>query len=518
MADTPIPAGTPDLREGVPLGDLAPGIPLLGRVGDEPVLLVRDDSGDVVALGARCTHYGGPLWEGLAVDGTVRCPWHHACFSLRSGERLAPPALDPLPRWAVAVDDGVVRVTEPTAPYTRPKSALPRSPASVVIVGAGAAGLMAARTLREEGYEGDVTLVDPDPDAPYDRPNLSKDFLAGTAPEAWLPLSSEEDLAHRGIRRRFEPVVRIDPDRPFVDLEGGDRLEYGALLLATGSRAARLPVPGAELPHVLTLRSLADCRRLLEAVEGARDVVVVGAGFIGMEAAAALRERELGVTVVAPDAVPFERALGPELGRRVQRVQEDHGVRLSLGRTLSAIETGRVVLDDRSPLRADVVLVAVGARPETDLAERRGIRVDDGIVVDGGMATSVDGIWAAGDIARFPHPRTGGLIRVEHWAVALRQGEVAARGMLGRSDRYDAPPFFWTRLYDVSMTYSGHAEPWDEIGVDGDLERGEALIRYLRAGETMAVAAVGRELESLEAEVELERRWGHSPAGREGAR
>ncbi|HSM59757.1 MAG TPA: Rieske 2Fe-2S domain-containing protein, partial [Longimicrobiales bacterium] len=187
MADTPIPAGTPDLRKGVPVGDLAPGIPLLGRVGDEPVLLVRDDSGDVVALGARCTHYGGPLWEGLAVDGTVRCPWHHACFSLRTGERLTPPALDSLPRWEVAVDDGVVRVTEPTAPYTHPKSALPRSPSSVVIVGAGAAGLMAARTLREEGYEGDVTLVDPDPDAPYDRPKLSKDCVAGTDPDAWLP-------------------------------------------------------------------------------------------------------------------------------------------------------------------------------------------------------------------------------------------------------------------------------------------------------------------------------------------
>ncbi|HSM61508.1 MAG TPA: FAD-dependent oxidoreductase, partial [Longimicrobiales bacterium] len=289
-------------------------------------------------------------------------------------------------------------------------------------------------------------------------------------------------------------------------------------LLATGSRAAGLPVPGAELPHVRTLRSLADCRLLLEAVEGARDVVVVGAGFIGMEAAAALRERELGVTVVAPDVVPFERALGAELGRRVQRLQEDHGVGLRLGRTLSAIEPGRVVLDDGSPLRADVVLVAVGARPETELAERRGIRVDDGIVVDGGMATSVDGIWAAGDIARFPHPRTGEPIRVEHWVVALHQGEVAARGMLGLPARYDAPPFFWTQLYDVSVTYSGHAGAWDEIGVDGDLERGEALIRYLRAGETMAVAAVGRELASLEAEAELQRRWGHRPAGGEGTR
>ena len=509
MADHTLPPDLPDLRAGVRLSDLEPGRLLLGRVDAEPAFLVRAGE-EVHAVGAVCTHYGAPLWEGLVVGDEVRCPWHHACFALRTGEALAPPALDPLPRWHVAVHDGTVvvgRRIDHDGPAGTP---LPTTPRSVVIVGAGAAGIAAARTLRGDGYTGPVALVDPDPDAPYDRPNLSKDFLAGTAPEAWLPLGSPDDLAARGIRRVFQTAVGIDGDGPIVHLSSGEGLEYDALLLAPGSRPHRLRVPGDHLPHVVSLRSLEDCRRLIDAARDAREVVVVGAGFIGMEAAAALRTRNLGVTVVAPDPVPFRRVLGNDLGRYVRRLQVEHDVRFRLGRSVSEIEPERVTLDDGSRISADVVLVAVGVTPNTRLAEARGLRVDDGILVDAHMATSEPAIWAAGDAVRFPHPRTGRPIRVEHWVVAERQGRIAARNMVGLRERFQTPPFFWTQLYDTSLAYVGHADGWEEIRVEGDVDGGDAMVRYLKGGETVAVATVGRERASLEAELDLQRRWSSS--------
>src|SRR5690606_13436396 len=300
----------PELEQGVELSELREGEPFAARVGGEPVVLVRRGA-EVMAIGASCTHYGGPLAEGLVVGDTIRCPWHHACFSLRTGEAVRAPALNPVARYEVEGRGGrayprAKLEAEPLATYGRAVE----GPDSVVIVGAGAAGSAAAEMLRREGYGGRITLVDPDESAPYDRPNLSKDYLAGNAPEEWIPLRPAGFHEQHGIERLHATVESIDGDARIVQLEGGERLSFGALLLATGSVPVRLRVPGAELPHVHVLRSLADCRSILADIEAAKQVVVVGASFIGMEVAASLGSRGKEVTVVAPEAVPFARVLG----------------------------------------------------------------------------------------------------------------------------------------------------------------------------------------------------------------
>ena len=507
MAETQGPTG-PDLSGGIGLDQLKEGEPLAGRMGDDAVLLVRRGA-QVFAIGATCTHYGGPLGEGRIDGDVVVCPWHHACFSLETGEAVGAPALNPVATWDVAVRDGLVTLgakREADALSARGRTA--SGPDSIVIVGAGAAGSAAAEQLRKEGYVGRVVLVDPDTTAPYDRPNLSKDYLAGSAPEEWIPLRASGFHEERGIERVHDRVVGIDRARRTVQLESGASLEYGALLLATGAEPRRLPVPGAERPHVHVLRSLDDCRALIDAVKSARHVAVLGAGFIGMEAAASLRARGLDVTVVAPEDVPLGRVLGAEVGAELRRAHEAAGVKFRLGRTASSIGEHDVTLDDGAQLRADVVLIGAGVAPLVALAESAGLEIDRGVVVDERLRTSDPSIWAAGDIARWPDAHTGERIRVEHWVVAQRQGQAAARSMLGREARFDDVPFFWTRQFDLGVNYVGHASGWDRIDAR-ETTGGGRVFRYLRGERLLAVATINDDAASLAAEFELQR--GASP-------
>ncbi|HEX6132931.1 MAG TPA: FAD-dependent oxidoreductase, partial [Longimicrobiales bacterium] len=435
-----------------------------------------------------------------------RCPWHHACFSLRTGEATGAPALNPIPTWDVEVVGGRARVTgrrklEPLdSEGRRPMSA----PGVVAIVGAGAAGSAATEQLRREGYDGRILLIDPDAAAPYDRPNLSKDYLAGTAAEEWIPLRPAGFYEEHGVERIMTAVDSIDPRGRTLRLRDGSAISYEALLLATGASPVRLRVPGAELPHVHMLRSLRDCRAIIALAGTARHAVVVGASFIGMEAAAALRSRGLEVTVVAPDQVPFERALGADLGARIWRVHEERGVAFALGQTLAAIEEDGVVLDDESRLPADLVVVGIGVRPDTSLAETAGVKIDDGVLVDEYLETSVPGIYAAGDIARWPAPVPEGRVRIEHWALAQRMGQAAARSMVGRREPFTTVPFFWTSHFDLTVAFSGYAGSGSAAAADvGD--DGSMTVRFTRNGREYARATVGRDLESLRFEAELER-------------
>ncbi len=402
------------------------------HVAGEPVLLAA--SGDeYFAIGAECTHYHGPLGEGLVVGDTVRCPWHHACFSLRTGEALRAPALDPVACWRVEQQAGMVFVRDKREPAPRrTRAARSPGPESVVMVGGGAAAQAAAEMLRREGYAGPVTMFSADDERPYDRPNLSKDFLAGNAPEDWLPLRSPEFYAEHQIALELGArVAAIDPKAREIRLANGARHPWGALLLATGAEPVRLRAPGAELPHVHVLRTLADCRALIARAQGSRRAVVVGASFIGLEVASALRARGLEVDVVAPEAVPMERLFGAEIGRLVRRVHERHGVKFHLGSSIASIAADSVVLDSGERLAAELVVVGIGVRPRIELAEQAGIAVDRGVAVDAFLETSVPGVWAAGDIARWPDRLTGETLRVEHWVVAERQGQTVARNMLG---------------------------------------------------------------------------------------
>jgi apoptosis-inducing factor 3 len=503
----------PDLTSGIPESDLADGALLVGQVGDEAVLLARRGR-EIFAIGATCTHYGGPLGEGLMVQDTVRCPWHHACFSLRTGEALAAPALNATSCWRTERRDGRIFVRDKISEAGRQMPAKPRPTerpsGRMVIIGGGAAGYAAAEMLRREGYAGGVTIISDDAAAPYDRPNLSKDYLAGTAPEEWIPLRPPEFYVESGIDLQLgTAATAIDVAGRRVILGGGEELGFDKLLLATGAEPIRLQVPGADLPHVRTLRSLADSRDLIARARKGSHTVVVGASFIGLEAAAALRHREVEVHVVAPEARPMERLLGPELGDFVRQLHERHGVEFHLGHTAAAISAGRVRLDDGASIDADFVVVGIGVRPRIHLAQQAGLAIDRGVLVDEYLETSAPGVFAAGDIARWPDAYSGERLRIEHWVVAERQGQIAARNMLGRRERYAAVPFFWSQHYDVSIDYVGHAGTWDEIVRDGDPNAHDAALRFRQAGRTLAVATIFRGRQSLLAEVSMER--GQSP-------
>ncbi len=507
-------SGGPDLTEGVALSELPDGGILAGHVGEEAVLLARRGE-EVFAIGATCTHYHGPLAEGLVVGETVRCPWHHACFSLRTGEAVRAPAFDPVACWRVERRDGRFFVGEKLAPKARPALA-PDAPGRIVIIGGGAAGFAAAEQLRREGYGGTLTLLSADDAAPYDRPNLSKDYLAGTAPEEWMPLRPEGFYAENAIDLRLGVTVAgIDPAGRRVALAGGEEIPFDRLLLATGAEPVRPPIPGADAPQVRTLRSLQDSRALIEAATAVQQAVLIGAGFIGLEVAASLRTRGLAVHVVAPERQPLERVLGPELGALVRQLHEEQGVVFHLEEGVAAIEPGRVRLKGGGSLEAGLVVLGTGVRPRTELAERAGIKVQDGVLTDEYLETSVPGIFAAGDGARWPDPHSGARIRIEHWVVAQRQGQTAALNMLGRRRRFDAVPFFWSQHYETSINYVGHAAGWDAIEVEGDIAARSAVLRYRRDGKVLAVASVGRDLESLEAEAAMERDGIAAPAGAE---
>ena len=498
----------PDLTAGVEADALRSGEKLLGHAGGEAVLLARLGD-DYTAIGATCTHYGGPLAEGAIVGETVRCPWHHACFSLRTGEALAAPALNPVACWRVERRDGRVFVTgkverDPLAP-TYPTANRPAaSVRNVVIVGAGAAGTAAAEMLRRCGFDGSIVVVDDDADAPYDRPNLSKDYLAGNAPEEWIPLRPPGFHEEHRIEIVRGRAVRIDVQSRRLEVEGRAALPYDALLLATGADPVRLDLPGADAPHVHYLRSLADSRSIIVAAKEAKRAVVIGGSFIGLETAASLRARDLEVHVVAPEAVPLERVMGRELGDFIRALHEEKGVHFHLGRKPARVEADAVVLDDGTRLTADLVVIGVGVRPRLALAEQAGLTLDRGVVVDEYLRTSAAGVYAAGDIARWPDPHTGERIRVEHWVVAERMGQTAARNILGAGERFDDVPFFWSAHYDVSINYVGHAERWDATRVDGDAAKHDVAVRFDQAGKPLALATIFRDGESLEFERAME--------------
>jgi NADPH-dependent 2,4-dienoyl-CoA reductase/sulfur reductase-like enzyme/nitrite reductase/ring-hydroxylating ferredoxin subunit len=499
----------PDFGRGVSLSEIPDGGMLAGHADGKPVLLTRQDD-DVFAVGGQCTHYGAPLALGLVVGNTVRCPWHHASFDLRTGEAVRAPALNPLARWAVEQRNGMVFVKGELASSTPSHAAsglatVGAAPSSIIIVGAGAAGDAAADTLRREGYGGPITLVGADEFAPYDRPNLSKDYLAGTAPEEWIPLRAPGFYEEREIRLLLgRRVTAIDAADRRVVLDDGSSHEFGALLLATGATPVYLTIPVANGSRVHYLRTLADSRAIVAATDGARRAVVLGASFIGLEVAASLRARGLEVHVVGPEPRPLERVMGRELGDFIRGLHERHGVTFHMGHTARQIDPGTMTLDDGEQIPADLVVAGIGVRPNDRLAANTGLAVERGVLVDEYLETSAVGIFAAGDVARYPDPRTGERIRVEHWVVAQRMGQTAARNILGRRERFDAVPFFWSRHYDVSIRYVGHAERWDSVDVSGNPENRDCTVTFRDHDKALAVATVGRDRASLGAEVAFE--------------
>ena len=516
MEDT----STSDLTKGFPVADLKDGAMIQGKVGEEDVILARR-ADEFFAVGANCTHYHGPLPQGLILGDELRCPLHHACFSLRTGMALCAPAFDAIPRWRVERLGEQLFVREklpalaqyPEAGASKP----PHSPSSIVIIGGGAAGLAAADMLRRKGYAGPVTMISADDSAPYDRPNVSKDYLQQPIPDEWMNLRVPDFYKERNIDLILNSrVTSIDVPQKQIRMQDGKTYNFGALLLATGADPVKLPIPGARDSDLFYVRTWADARALFKKAESAKQVIVVGASFIGLEVAASLRSRGLEVHVVAPENQPFERTLGTELGGFFRALHESNGVIFHLGKTVARMDENQVTLSDGAKFQADFLVLGVGVRPSVSLAEQAGLKIDRGILVDEYLETSAPGVFAAGDIARWPDPHSGQRIRVEHWVVAERQGQVAARNILGYRERYDAIPFFWTQQFGVSLRYVGHAEKWDSVEIDGSLDAKNCAVSYKQGGKTLAVATIERDVQSLEFEATLQAQLQKSPRATHG--
>ncbi|MFZ5447152.1 MAG: FAD-dependent oxidoreductase [Thermodesulfobacteriota bacterium] len=483
-------------------------------VGKTKVLVVRI-KGRFYAIGAECTHYGGPLIDGALNGHRIVCPWHQAVFNVMNGNQEEPPALDAQPCYEVRVEEGDVIVTVPDiAESRRTPYMVRRDPAdgrTFVILGAGAAGSVAAETLRQDGFVGRVVMITGEQRLPYDRPNLSKGYLSGEAGPDTLPWRTPEFYREHDIEAILgRPVARVEHPRKTLTFEDGGSMSYDALLLATGGVPRPLEIPGAGLAKVFTLRSAEDADAIIEAAGQAARVVVIGTGFIAMEAAAALTKRGLAVTVVGSRPVPLERQLGPEIGGMLKEVHKEQGVAFRLGRTpirlegASQVET--VVLEDGEVLPADLVVVGLGIKPATGMLRGIKLNADDSVTVDRHMRVA-EGLYAAGDVARFPDWRDGTLIRIEHWRLAQQHGRVAAHNLAGQWVEYAGVPFFWSEQFDLFLQYVGYASSWDEITIHGELKTRNFLAYYMKGPRVLAAAGLqhDRQLAALAELMRLDR-------------
>lgn len=485
---------TLDLGGGIPAAELRDDKPLAGSFGGDDVILVRHGA-KVCAFAGRCTHQGAPLETGMVIDGTVRCPWHHACFSLEDGEAVSAPAFAPLDMFTVVEADGVVTVTG-KAEGPRPAPSVP-SIGRVVIVGGGAAGHACADMLARSGLGGDVTILSDDADAPYDRTTVSKDYLADDAER------EDTALPQPGLGRGPAPKVRtgvavasIDVGSRAVVTADQDRVPYDVLVLATGATPIT-PDTVKSAENVFVLRTLADADALKAAAKDAERAIILGASFIGLEAAASLTQAGLTVTVIARDSVPLAKVAGPEVGKFVQALHEEKGVTFHLDRNLTRFDGHTATLDDGTTIEGDLLVVGVGVEPRIDLAREAGLTIDDndaggGVVVDAQLRTSVAGIYAIGDIANYPDPRLGHPVRVEHWVHAQRQGQWLARSLLGAvTGGYGDTPFFWTGQYDTSLHYVGHVAKPDDRRIEGVVAAGDFAVFLKEDGKEQAVMTCG---------------------------
>ena len=482
------------------IDDLAVGALKAVVVGEAKVLLSCDASG-VFAVGATCPHAGGPLIEGARNGHRIVCPWHKATFCLRRGAVLDPPAVDALPRYPVRVADGRILVGDEALEQDAVEPGTDGR--TFVIIGSGAAGASAAQTLRAEGFGGAIVMLDRENRVPYDRTLLSKYHLSGEKGGEKTPLQTQAWYRVHRIERRTAQVTGMDPEKRTIDCADGLQLHYDQALIATGATPAMPSLRGHDLQNVFTLRSRADADAILAQAERSTRVAVLGASFIGMEVAAALRERGLNVTVVGKEQTPFAKQLGTTVGKVFVTLHERRGVSFRHGAEITALDGSHAVTGVRlasgETIGADLVVIGFGVTPATEAFTglRRGD--DDGITVDKTLRAA-DRLYAAGDIATFPYGDTR--IRVEHWRVAQQHGRIAALNMLGRGARYGAVPVFWTIQYMKRLDYIGHAPDWDDVVIQGDLDQQDFIAYYVKSGQVAAAAGMGRDAD-MAALVEL---------------
>ena len=468
--------------------------------GGAEILLARVN-GECYAVGAHCPHYGAPLVDGFLSGERIVCPWHHACFDVTTGDLEEPPAFDALPRFDVKVDNDQIFVRLPETITDRRTPAMEKrdkaDTRTFVILGGGAAGYMSAQTLREDGFAGRLVMITREDRLPYDRPNLSKEYLQGHAEPEWMPLRSKDFYAESDLElMRDKEVVSIDTAKKTIEFSDGGTLDYDSLLIATGGVPRTLPFQSEKQTNVFLLRSFSDSDAIIAAAEKGKRAIVIGASFIGMETASSLKMRGCEVTVVSPDKVPFIKILGEEIGRLFQKIHEQNGVKFKLDTHVTGFEGDRsvnaVVLNDDERLEADLVIVGVGVKPATDFLSDIDLNKDGGVIADDHLCVAPD-VYAAGDIVHFPDLRTNELTRIEHWRTALQQGRTAAHNMAGKPTKYTAVPFFWTMQFNTSLRYVGHVKDWDKIIFQGDVEKQDFLAFYVKDNRILAVAGMNRD-------------------------
>ncbi len=458
------------------------------KVGETEILLIHCEAG-VVAVQSKCPHAGGPLEEGAVCNGRLICPWHMGTFALPGGELLEPPAMEPLKSYRVQVrNEGIFVGDEPNAVSPGPTTPFGRDQL-FLIVGAGAAGSMAAATLRERHYTGRIVVVDPVKEEPVDRTQLSKDGLAGKIPLDGIGLDT---FSKAKIDRVYASVNAFSAARREVGLNDGTTIQFDRALIATGGIPKRLDVPGAELAH--TIRHVQDVKRIHEVLEGEREVVILGGSFIALEAASALVEKGHQVTVAAKEQSPFAKQFGDRAAAALKQLHESHGTNFRLGIEILALTAEGVEIRNGSTsetLRADAVIAGVGVTPALDFSHDLPIADKGGIRVDASLRAAAN-VWVAGDIAAVDNHR------IEHWRVAQQHGRVAAISMMGNETQCTGVPFFWTYHFGKRIDYLGASEEWDEIVFDGDPEEMKFIAFYLKheRGERIVQAILSCERES----------------------
>ena len=491
------------------IGDFKKGEMKSVSVGQDKEILIVNINDELFALGAHCTHYSAPLQDGVLSGDTIICPWHHACFNAKTGSLKEPPAADSLPQFEIIIENDNVLVKVPEEfPFSKTPEMAERdeyNDENFVIVGGGAAGYAAAQSMREAEYKGRITIVTKENRTPYDRPNLSKDYLQGSAQEEWMPLRPDDFYSQNNIEFMFDKKVnKINVKEKKILFEKGEDLFYTKLLIAAGAVPRELNVRGSNLKNIFYLRSFSNSDSIVSAAENSKEAVVIGSSFIGMESASSLIERGIKVTVISPDDVPFEKTLGKEIGELLKKQHEESGVEFKLKRNVKAFEGNgeveSVLLDNGEKVKTDFVIVGIGVKPMTDFIEGLVKNPDGGIKVDDTFWAAED-IFAAGDAAAFPFWMTGEEIRIEHWRTALQEGRLAGFSMAGKSTKYESIPFFWTHQAGLNIRYVGYVKNWDKIIYWGDVQSKEFIAFYVKDNKVAAAAGNNKDKEIAAVEI-----------------
>ncbi len=486
-------------------------------VADGKEILIVKTKGKISALGAYCTHYGASLEEGVLHGDKIICPLHHACFNSHSGDLLEPPAFEALPKYNVSIDGDDVSVSLPDElPFSRTPEMSKKENDDFVyaIIGGGAAGYGAAQAMREAGFEGKIVMFTKEDKTPYDRPNLSKDYLEGSAQPEWMPIRPDDFYKNYGIEIEFNKNVKsVSIKSKKIKFEDSSDCKFDKLLIATGGTPIKLNIPGSDLRNIFYLRSFDDADKIIEKIQGmladkqtSKKAVVVGSSFIGMESANSLAERGLEVTVVSLDETPFELTFGKEIGKLIQKKYEAKGIKFKLGRKVKNFTQEEKItfvgLDNNEKIEADLIVIGIGVKPSTDIIDLEknpdgGIKVDKTFHIVVNSDKAAENIYAAGDVASFFDSKTNSQTRIEHWRTAMQQGRIAGFNMAGVKKEYSSAPFFWTMQAGLKIDYVGHAKKWDDIIYRGNIKSEKFMAFYVLQDKVVAAAGLNHNKELI---------------------